>query len=67
SNNKPGYDFSYTDYKLGVTKDFGGGLSANISYVGTDAKSVAGSPLYLSPQGKNLGKDGYLISLTKTF
>jgi uncharacterized protein (TIGR02001 family) len=67
ANNKPGYDFSYTDYKLGVTKDFGGGLSANISYVGTDARSVAGSPLYISPQLKNLGKDGYLISLTKTF
>jgi len=67
SNKVGAYDFSYTDYKLGVTKDFGGGLSANISYVGTDAKSVAGSPLYLSPQSKNLGKDGYLISLTKTF
>ena len=62
------YDFSYTDYKLGITKDFGGGLSANISYVGTDAKSVAGAPLYVSPTGnKNWGKDGYLISLTKTF
>jgi uncharacterized protein (TIGR02001 family) len=67
ANNKPGYDFSYTDYKLGVTKDFGGGLSANVSYVGTDARSVSGTPLYLSPQGKSLGKDGYLISLTKTF
>jgi uncharacterized protein (TIGR02001 family) len=68
ANNKPGYDFSYTDYKLGVTKDFGGGLSANISYVGTDAKSVGGTPLYVSPTGnKNWGKDGYLISLTKTF
>ena len=62
------YDFSYTDYKLGITKDFGGGLSANISYVGTDAKSVGGTPLYVSPTGnKNWGKDGYLISLTKTF
>ena len=68
ANNKSGYDFSYTDYKLGVTKDFGGGLSANISYVGTDAKSVGGTPLYVSPTGnKNWGKDGYLISLTKTF
>ena len=68
ANNKPGYDFSYTDYKLGVTKDFGGGLSAIISYVGTDAKSVGGTPLYVSPTGnKNWGKDGYLISLTKTF
>jgi uncharacterized protein (TIGR02001 family) len=62
------FDFSYTDYKLGITKDFGGGLSANISYVGTDAKSVGGTPLYVSPTGnKNWGKDGYLISLTKTF
>jgi uncharacterized protein (TIGR02001 family) len=67
SNKVGAYDFSYTDYKLGVTKDFGGGLSANISYVGTDAKSVTGTPLYLSPQSKNMGKDGYLISLTKTF
>ena len=68
ANNKPGYDFSYTDYKLGVTKDFGGGLSANVSYVGTNAKTVSGSPLYLAPTGnKNLGKAGGLISLTKTF
>ncbi len=68
ANNKPGYDFSYTDYKLGVTKDFGGGLSANVSYVGTNAKTVSGSPLYLAPTGnKNLGKAGGLVSLTKTF
>jgi uncharacterized protein (TIGR02001 family) len=68
SNKVGNYDFSYMDYKLGVTKDFGGGLSANISYVGTDAKSVAGTPLYVSPTGnKNWGRDGYLISLTKTF
>ena len=68
-SNKVGpYDFSYTDYKFGVTKDFGGGLSANVSYVGTDAKSFSGTPLYVSPTGnKNWGKDGYLISLTKTF
>ena len=68
-SNKVGvYDFSYADYKFGVTKDFGGGLSANVSYVGTDAKSVRGTPLYVSPTGnKNWGKDGYLISLTKTF
>jgi uncharacterized protein (TIGR02001 family) len=62
------FDFSYTDYKLGITKDFGGGLSTNISYVGTTAKTVNGAPLYVSPTGnKNWGKDGYLISLTKTF
>ncbi len=69
TNNVGPYDFSYTDWKLGITKDFGGGLSANVSYVGTNAKSVAGTPLYVTPNApyKNLGKAGGLVSLTKTF
>ena len=68
SNNKPGYDFSYTDWKLGLTKDFGGGLSGNISYVGTNAgKAPDGTYLYATPQAKNQGKAGGLVSLTKTF
>jgi uncharacterized protein (TIGR02001 family) len=69
SKSTPGYDFSYTDWKLGITKDFGGGLSGNISYVGTNAGTVNGTPLYYSPSPnyKNLGKAGGLISLTKTF
>lgn len=58
---------SYTDWKLGVTKDFGGGLSANVSYVGTNAATYLGSYTYSSPTGKNLGKAGGLVSLTKTF
>ena len=59
--------FSYTDWKLGLTKDFGGGLSAAIAYVGTNAKKVEGVYSYGSPQGKDLGSAGGLISLTKTF
>jgi uncharacterized protein (TIGR02001 family) len=61
--------YSYTDWKAGFTKDFGGGLSGAIAYVGTNAKtSYQGSVgTYTSPQGKNLGKSGGLISLTKTF
>jgi uncharacterized protein (TIGR02001 family) len=59
--------FSYTDWKLGLTKDFGGGLSAAIAYVGTNAKKVDGVYSYASPQGKDLGSAGGLISLTKTF
>jgi len=59
--------YSYTDWKLGVTKDFGGGLSANVSYVGTNAATYQGSYAYSSPSGKNLGRAGGLISLTKTF
>ena len=59
--------YSYTDWKLGVTKDFGGGLSAAIAYVGTNAATYKGGYAYSSPQGKNLGKSTGLISLTKTF
>jgi len=59
--------YSYTDWKLGVTKDFGGGLSGAIAYVGTNAQTYQGAYAYTNPQGKNLGRSGGLISLTKTF
>ena len=59
--------YSYTDWKLGVTKDFGGGLSGAIAYVGTNAATYRGGYSYVSPSGKNLGQAGGLISLTKTF
>lgn len=55
--------YSYTDWKAGITKDFGGGLSGSLAYVGTNA-NLAG---YYSPQGKNLGRSTGLVSLTKTF
>jgi uncharacterized protein (TIGR02001 family) len=59
--------YSYTDWKLGVTKDFGGGLSGALAYVGTNAATYQGGYSYSSPTGKNLGKSTGLISLTKTF
>jgi uncharacterized protein (TIGR02001 family) len=59
--------YSYTDWKLGVTKDFGGGLSGAISYVGTNAATYGGGYAYSNPQGKNLGRSTGLISLTKAF
>jgi uncharacterized protein (TIGR02001 family) len=59
--------YSYTDWKLGLTKDFGGGLSGALAYVGTNAATTKGGYAYSNPQGKNLGKSGGLISLTKTF
>jgi len=61
--------FGYTDWKVGITKDFGGGLSGSIAYVGTNAKSTYqnSATSYKSPQGQNLGKSAGLISLTKTF
>lgn len=59
--------YSYTDQKLGVTKDFGSGLSAAIAYIGTNAATYQGGYACLNPQGKNLGRSTDLISLTKTF
>jgi uncharacterized protein (TIGR02001 family) len=67
SKSTSNYNYSYTDWKLGLTKDFGGGLSGALAYVGTNAGSVGGTPLYYTPQNKNMGKGGGLISLTKTF
>ena len=55
--------YSYTDWKLGVTKDFGSGFAGAVAYVGTNAKNGA----YMNPNAQNLGKAGFLISLTKTF
>ena len=59
--------YSYTDWKLGVTKDFGGGLSGALAYTGTNAATVKGGYAYSSPSGGNLGKAAGLVSLTKTF
>jgi hypothetical protein len=54
----------------GVTKDFGGGLSGSLAYVGTSQPKANGSYLWYSPDNattKSQGKAGGLISLTKTF
>jgi uncharacterized protein (TIGR02001 family) len=59
--------FSYADWKLGLTKDFGGGLSGAIAYTGTNAKTYQGSYAWYSPQGKNNGRSFGLVSLTKAF
>ncbi len=53
--------YTYDDLKIGVTKDLGfASLSVAIINAGTDA--------YLSPvNGKNLGKTGAVLTLSKTF
>ncbi|MBU3625494.1 hypothetical protein ICN48_04495 [Polynucleobacter sp. JS-Safj-400b-B2] len=62
---------SYTDWKLGLTKDFGGGLSLAAAYVGTNVKQ--GSGLYANTygqstvNGRNAGGQTGIVSLTKTF
>jgi uncharacterized protein (TIGR02001 family) len=56
--------YTYTDWKLGLTKDFGGGLSLAVSWVDTNAKAAG----WTNPiSGKNTGKSGALVALTKTF
>ncbi|TFW17764.1 hypothetical protein E4L96_13965 [Massilia arenosa] len=52
--------FSYTDYKLGVTKDLGF-ASLSLAVVSTDIDIV------VSPDGKNLGKTSAVLALSKTF
>ncbi|KFI07289.1 TorF family putative porin [Massilia sp. BSC265] len=52
--------FSYNDYKVGVSKDLG---VATLSLAWIKANTDA----YLSPQGKNLGKSGAVLTLSKTF
>ena len=54
---------SYTDWKVGVTRDFGV-VSGALAVVGTDASERA----YASPaNGKFLGKTALLLTLSKTF
>ncbi|MES2739539.1 MAG: TorF family putative porin [Pseudomonadota bacterium] len=58
-NVKNNGDFSYSDYKVGVTKDFGFATVALAAvYANTDA--------YVG-RGKNLGKTGAVLTVTKTF
>lgn len=58
-------DASYSDYKVGVTKDVGFGV-VGLSYWDTNAKGDAGE-FYRNPYGKDLGKGAALLSFTKTF
>jgi len=54
---------SYTDWKLGVTKDFGV-ASVAVAWITTDASATA----YASPaNGKFLGKNALWLSVSKTF
>jgi uncharacterized protein (TIGR02001 family) len=50
----------YTDWKVGVTKDFGV-VTGSIAAVGTNANG------YVGPNGKDLGKNGIVVAVSKTF
>lgn len=56
-------DFSYTDFSVAVTKDFGKGLSVTATLLGTDAKDGS----YVTPSGKNTGKTGVTVGVKYAF
>ncbi len=59
-------DASYTDYKLGVTKDVGFG-TAGLYFSTTNAKSCGDAvPVYCNSYGRDLGKGRAVVSFTKT-
>ncbi|RTL42224.1 MAG: hypothetical protein EKK49_01125 [Rhodocyclaceae bacterium] len=54
---------SYTDYKLGVTKDIAAGVVVGLNYVNTNASQA----FYTNAFGKDLGKDRVQLTITRTF
>ena len=70
-NNRTKSACSYSDWKLGVTKDYVG-LTWGLAYVGTNAKGDPGPPpeCYrnsLAAGDKDLGKGTVVLSVGKTF
>ena len=60
--------FSYTDWKIGLTKDFGYGLAGSLAYIGTNANGLAYyAPGATSTNYDSTGKGTVFVSLTKTF
>jgi len=62
-------NISYTDFKLGATKDFGGGLSLSAAYVSTNANPVWWNTFTGTNGAANgsAGRPGAVVSLTKVF
>ena len=52
---------SYTDWSLTLGKDFGNGLSASLAALDTDTDA------YRAPDGKNLGKPGWVLGAKYSF
>ena len=55
--------FAYTDYSVTLNKDFGNGLSASASVIGTNADKA----LYVSPSGRFTGKTALVVGLKYSF
>jgi len=56
-------DGAYTDWKLGLTKDFGQGLAISVAYIDTNADRA----VYTNSRGRYMGRATGLLSLAKTF
>lgn len=56
-------DGAYTDWKLGLTKDFGQGLTISLAYLDTNADRA----VYTNSRGRYMGRATGLLSLTRTF
>jgi uncharacterized protein (TIGR02001 family) len=54
-------NFSYTDWSLGLGKDFGNGFSASLAYVDTNTSN------YIAPNGKDLGKATAVLGAKYTY
>ena len=59
-------NYSYTDYSVTGAHDWFG-LTFSAAIVGTDTKDIAGSPAYVSPSNKNLGRTALVVAVKKTF
>ena len=54
-------NFSYTDWSLGLGKDFGNGFSVSLAYVDTNTSN------YIAPNGKDLGKATAVLGVKYTY
>jgi uncharacterized protein (TIGR02001 family) len=55
--------YSYTDYSIAATKDYGNGLALSATLTGTDAIKTS----YATPEGKFNGKTGLQLGLKYSF
>ena len=53
----------YTDWKLGITKNFSNGVAIALGYYDTNADKA----VYTNPSGEFLGRSTGVLSVTKTF
>ena len=65
-------EYNYTDYKLGVTKDVGSGVTLAAAIIGNSAKTafytgVDGGGLSTPTNTKNLRTETLVLTVTKAF